>query len=72
MNISVEKSDVNGDYFYMNSSTGSEPNNHNSIDYKKIYEISTNRYLMENNGLPDGVGIDDMLPKYTLNQYVNM
>ena len=57
----------------MNSSTGSESKNHNSMDYtKKIEDISTNRYLMENNVLPDGVGIDIMLPASTLNQYANM
>ena len=33
MNMSVYKSDINGDYFYMNSSTGSDINNHNYIDY---------------------------------------
>ena len=27
---------------------------------------------MENNVLPDGVGIDDILPVSALNQYVNM
>ena len=57
----------------MNSSTGSESNNHNSMDYtKKIEDISTNRYLIENNALPDGVRIDIMLPASTLNQYANM
>ena len=35
MNMSVENSDVNVDYRYMNSSTGSESKNHNSIDCKK-------------------------------------
>ena len=34
--------------------------------------MSTNRYLMENHGLTDGVGIDDMLPTSAPNQYVNM
>ena len=57
----------------MNISTRSEINNHNSIDYtKKRYEISTNIYLRENNGLSDGVDIDYMLPASTLNQYFNM
>ena len=28
MNMGVKNGDVNGDYCYMNSSTGSEPNNH--------------------------------------------
>ena len=32
MNMSVDNGDVNGDYFYMNSSTGSVIKNHNSID----------------------------------------
>ena len=45
MNMSVDKGDINGDSFYMNSSTGYESKNHNFVDYtKKIYEISTNRY----------------------------
>ena len=29
--MSVDNCDINSDYFYMNSSTGSESNNHNSI-----------------------------------------
>ena len=67
MNMNVENVDVNGDYCYMNIYTVSESNNHNSIDYtKKKDEISTNIYFMENNGLPDGVGIDVMLPASTL------
>ena len=38
MDISVDKGCFNGDYFYMNSSTVSESNNHNFIDYtNKIY-----------------------------------
>ena len=73
MNMSVDNCDVNGDYCYTNSSTGSEPKNHISIDYtNKIYEISTNRYLMKNNRLPDGVGIDIMLPASSLSQYYNL
>ena len=48
MNMSVDNGDFNGDYCYMNSSTVSESNNHNSIDYtNKRYENSTNMYLME-------------------------
>ena len=35
MNMSVDNGDVNGDYYYMNSSTGSVIRNHNSIDYAK-------------------------------------
>ena len=36
--MSVDNSDVNDDYFFMNSSTGYVINNHNAIDYtKKIY-----------------------------------
>ena len=67
MNMNIENVDVNGDYCYMNIYTVSESNNHNSIDYtKKKDEISTNIYFMENNGLPDGVGIDVMLPASTL------
>ena len=34
VNMSVENGDINGDYFYMNGSTGSESKNHDSIDYK--------------------------------------
>ena len=71
MNMSVEKGDVNGDYCYMNSSTGYESKNHNDIDDTKIiHEICTNRCLMELNGLPDGVGIDYMLPASALIKYV--
>ena len=62
MNISIDNGDSNGDHCCVNSSIGYVTNNHDFIDYtKKIYEISTNKYLMENNRLPDGVGIDDML-----------
>ena len=65
----VENSDVNGDYCHMNSSTGYESKNQNSIDYtNKIDEISINRYLMENIGLPDGVGINDMLLESAIDQ----
>ena len=65
----VDNVDVNNDYCYMNSSTGQDINNHNFMDYtKKRDEISTDRYLMKNNGFPDGVDIDDMLPASTLNQ----
>ena len=72
MNMSVKNGDVNGDYCYMNISTGSVINNQNSIDYaNKRDEISTNIYLRGKNGLPDGVEIDDLLPASTLNQYVN-
>ena len=70
--MSVENGDVNGDYCYMNSSTWYIINNHNYIDHNnKRDEISTNRYLRENNALQDGVDIDDMLPASALNQYVN-
>ena len=65
--------DLNGGYCYMNSSTGSESNNNNSIDYtNKRGEISPNRCSMENNGLPDVVDIEVMLAASTLNQYTNM
>ena len=38
MNMSVDNGDVNGCYFYINSSTGSDINNNSSIDYtNKIY-----------------------------------
>ena len=51
MNMNVGNVDINGDYCYRNGSTGPESKNHKSIDYKKKrYGISTNRYLMENNG----------------------
>ena len=41
--MSVDYDYVNGDYFYMNSSTGSGSNNHNSIDYtNKRHAIYTN------------------------------
>ena len=73
MNISVDNGDINGDSSYINGSTGSESNNPNSVDYtKKRDEISTNRYLMENNGLQDYVGIDVILPAPALNQYYNI
>ena len=72
-NMSVDNGDVNGEYFYMNSSTGSEFKNHSYIEYtKKIDEMYTNKCIMKNNGLTDGVGIDDMLPTSILNQCVNM
>ena len=72
MNMSVDNGDDNGDYCYMNSFTGYDINNHNSIDYtKERDEISTNIYLGKN-GLLDGVDIDNMLPASALNQYVNM
>ena len=46
--MSVENGDINGDYCYMNSYTGSVINNQNSIDYtNKRDEISTNKYLRE-------------------------
>ena len=73
INMGVENGDVNGGYCYINSSTGSESNNHNSIYSTKIRDkTSPNISEMENNRLPDGVGIDIMLPEYTLNKYDNM
>ena len=73
MNMSVENGDVNGDHFYINSSTRYESNNHNSIGYtNKRDSISTYMYLMVINVLPDGVGIDFMFPASTLNQCANM
>ena len=72
-NLSVDNGDIYGDYFCMNSSTGYFINNHNSIDYtKKRDGISTNTYLRENNGLLDGVDIDDMLLAYPPNKYVKI
>ena len=54
--MSVDNGDVNGDYCYTNSSTVYESKNHNYIYYtNKRDEIYTNRYVMENNGSPDGV-----------------
>ena len=68
-NMSVE----NGDHCYMNSSTGSVINNHNSIDYtNKSMKFFTNRYLGSNNGLPDVVEIDYTLPASAIYQYVNI
>ena len=73
MNMSVENSDVNGDCCYRNSSTGSITSNPSSIYHtKKRDEIYTNKYLRVNYGLPDGVDIDNMLPVYASNQYVNI
>ena len=73
MNTIVDNGDVNGVYCYMNSSTGYESDNNNSIDYtNKRDEISTKIYLMGSNGLPYGVGIDFILPASALNQYTNM
>ena len=73
INMSVDNGDVNGDNFYMNSSTGSVIRNHNSIDYtKKRDETSTNKYLREKYWFPDGVDIDDMLPSSAPNKYVKM
>ena len=44
--MSVDHSDVNGDYCYMNSSTVFVIRNHNSVDYiNRRDEISNNRYL---------------------------
>ena len=73
MNISVDNGDVNGDHCYMNSSTLSKSNNQDSIHYINKRDVnSTNMNLMENNGLPDGVGIGDILPESILKQYVDM
>ena len=71
--MSIYNGDVNGDYCYINSSTGSIIRNHNSIDYaKKREEISIKTYLRENNGFPDGVDIDYMLPVSKPIQYVSI
>ena len=57
----------------MNSSTRYVIRNHNSIYYtNKRDEISTKKYLRGNNGLLDGVNIDDILPVSVNNKYVNM
>ena len=56
MNMSVTNGYVNGEYYYMNVSTRYIIKNHNSVDYtNKRDKILTNRFLRENNGLPDGV-----------------
>ena len=71
--MNVDNVDVNGDYFHMNISTGCVIKNYNLVYFKeKRDKISTNRYLRGNNGLPDGVDIDDTSPISALNQYVNM
>ena len=69
----VDNGDATIDYFCINRSTGSKSKNHNSIDYtNKRDNFSTNGYLMENNGLPDVVGIDVMLHPSAPNKYNNM
>ena len=56
MNMGVENFDFNGGYYYMNSPTVYESNNHNFVySTKKGYEIFPNRYEMENNLLQCGV-----------------
>ena len=73
MSMSVYNCGINGDYCYINIPTVSVIKNNNNIYYtNKRDEISTNRYLRENNGLPYGINIDDMLPAPAPNQYVNM
>ena len=73
MNMSVYNGYFNGNYCNINSSTGSVIKNHNLIGYtNKRDAFSTNRYLRENNGLPDYVDIDDMSPEFALNQCINM
>ena len=73
MNMSVDNGDVNGDYFYMDSSTRYESNDQSSFDYtKKRDEIYINRCLIEHNGWPYSARIDVMLPASMLNQYDNM
>ena len=72
MNMSVYNGNDNVDYCYINISTVSGERNHNSIDYTdKRDEISTNKYLRGNNGLTDGIDIDDILPASALNKYAN-
>ena len=71
--MSVQNSYVNGDYCYMNISTGYESKNYNYIDYiNKRDEMSANIYLMGNNGFPDGVGIGVILTGSAPNQYSNI
>ena len=73
MNMSVYNGDANGEFFHMNSFTGSVINNYNYNYYtEKRDEISTNIYLRENNEFPDGVYIDNMLPASSPNKYLNM
>ena len=72
MNISVDNGDVNGDHCYMNSSTLSKSKNQDSINYTNKRDVnSTNMKLLENNGLPNVVGIGDILPESTLKPYVD-
>ena len=73
MNMGVENGDVNGGHCYMNSSTGCESKNHNSIYYtNKRDEIAPNISEIENTVLQDCFRIDVMLPESTLHQYANM
>ena len=73
MNMGVENGGFNGSHCYINSPTGSESKNHNSIySTNKIDEIYPNIYGMETNVLQDVVDIDYMLPVSTLNKYANM
>ena len=63
INMSVENGCVNGDNCCMNISTGFVIRYQNSIGYtNKGDEFYINKYLRDNNGLPDGVDIDDTLP----------
>ena len=73
MDCGVENDDVSGGYYFMNSHTLSEANNHNSIDYTKKRDGNvSNVSEMEDTELQDGVDIDVMLPASTLHQYSNM
>ena len=61
--MSVENGCVNGDNCCMNISTGFVIRYQNYIGYtNKGDEFYINKYLRDNNGLPDGVDIDDTLP----------
>ena len=71
--MSVDNFDDNGDYFYINNSTGFVIKNNNSVRYKnKRDKISTNRYLRGNNELLDVVDIDYILPTSASNHYVHV
>ena len=73
MNMSVKNGVVNGDYWYMNSSTQYVTNSKDTIDYTKERDaIYTNICLRWKNEFPDGLDIDYMLCACAPNHYVNM
>ena len=71
--MGVENGDINGGRCYINITTGSKSNNHNTIHFtKKRDKISPNRSEMEINELQDGVEIYVILTVSTIHQYANM